>query len=54
MIGFIIIILLLIVLILWGRWEIKHAITMPEDFDEETQRLINEQNNHDNFNNPAV
>ena len=33
MIGFIIIILLLIVLILWGRWEIKHAISMPEDFD---------------------
>jgi hypothetical protein len=43
-----------VAVILWIRWEIKHAEVMPEDLDEETQKLINDRNNHDNFNNPAL
>jgi hypothetical protein len=54
MTGFIITIVCLVAFVFWMIWEYKHAPLMPEDIDEETQKLINDRNNHDNFNNPAI
>lgn len=58
MYGIIICSICLVLLFLWFRWEIKHAPTMPDDYDlkEHEREALNNylENNKDNYNNPAL